>query len=132
MRAQTIALFGSIFLCLVVVSCSYATSEDGKETVFYNELLGRNRSNLPRLEVGMTRADVISLMGVYHGSKFSNPFQTEALAIGDDRYEILYYLTQTHPGFRQISIAQATPIVLKDGRLVGWGRSALNYIRPAR
>ncbi len=102
-------------------------------TIGYHDLIEQNRDGLGRLKIGMTREEVVVLMGDcgirIRATTYSNPYRTAVLKKGEDSYEVLYYLIQRHQKFTSIRDTNAVPIVLKDGRVVGWGDSAIRDIR---
>lgn len=72
-----------------------------------------NRSALNKLAVGMTRAEVVAIMG--------DPHKREA----DGRAEFLVYRTETYDH----GDSSFTPIVLIDGKVTGWGRNFYDNVR---
>ena len=108
-------------------SVSDAPSPDA--VVSYKQLLAYNQDNSSRLQLGMTRAQVVDLMKSYKSkigsAPLSNPYRSNMFVRNQDSYEVLYYLTQPHRRFRPIADTQATPIVLKNGVVVGWGMNSL-------
>ena len=77
----------------------------------------QNRKNLNLLEVGMTKAQVIEIMG--------SPYRREA----ESNREWLLYQTEG----KDFSLGQGripkpdsewlTPLLIQDGKLIGWGSS---------
>ena len=61
-----------------------------------------------------------------------NPYTIEPFTVGKSQYETLYYLTHKYPAFTPIKISQATPVVLKDGRVIGWGLGTLQEARAGK
>jgi hypothetical protein len=57
----------------------------------------------------------------------NNPWKIEIH--GD--LEILHYITSRHPPFMPIKAYQATPIVLKEGKVIGMGRGVLKEIKAS-
>lgn len=90
----------SLFLAALVIGCEE-----------------ENRKNLNKLEVGMTRGQVIDIMG--------NPYRREA----QDNTEWLLYRTESkindgHYGIQnRPESGWLTPLVLEDGKLRGWGNN---------
>jgi len=70
-----------------------------------------NRANLSKLEVGMSKEQVLDIMG--------KPRRTEA----SEKMEVLLYQTEMnytpHNTFEKVE----TPLLFEDGKLIGWGRS---------
>jgi hypothetical protein len=129
--------FRSVGLALVVAvpfpACVGPTPDVGVEVVSYKTLLSRNLINLNKLQIGMTKAEVSQVMGDFAGetidSLVPNPFTTEPFLVGPTPYEALHYLTRKYPPFTSIKLSQATPVVLRDGRLIGWGTGVLEQAR---
>ena len=74
-----------------------------------------NRSSLNKLEVGMSREQVLAIMG--------DPYKREAVG----RNEFLLYRTETYGN----DDSTYTPIVLVNGRVTGWGRNFYDDVRRA-
>ena len=100
----------------------------------YEDFLAQNNASIGHLKMGMTRDQVVALMKSntteVRDGPLSNPYRTESFQRDADIYEVLYYLTRKHPPFTPIRDWQATPVVLKNGTVVGWGQSALPAQRP--
>lgn len=106
---------------------------DDVETVSYKTLLSRNLTNLNKLSIGMTKQQVMELMGTFQSktsnSAVPNPYITEQMVISGKHHEVLWYLTKKYPPFTPIKKSQATPVMLKDGKVIGWGDSFLSSIK---
>jgi outer membrane protein assembly factor BamE (lipoprotein component of BamABCDE complex) len=85
-------MIGTI-LCLFVVGCD-----------------AFNRGNLNKLEVGMSKDQVTTIMG--------KPYQREAY--GEKEY--WFYETEQKTIYKGPS-EYLTPVVFENGKLVGWGRN---------
>jgi hypothetical protein len=83
----------------------------------------RDRASLANLSLGMTKAEVYQVMG-------HEPSKNEALLKNGMQFEILFYVTETHSHHVSTGERHMTPIVLQDGKVVGWGNSA--YDRKTR
>ncbi len=116
---------------LAIFATTAGAAEDGK--IPYKELLARNNSGISQLALGMTKEQVVTLMKSYSSEvpdgALSNPYKTESFQRGSDTYEVLYYLTRAHPPFTPIRDSQSTPVVLKNGKVTGWGQSALHEVK---
>jgi hypothetical protein len=75
----------------------------------------RNAENLEKSKIGMTKAEVLTLMGP---ADKSEEFERKGLAV-----EILYYLTSGSysPGTGWQNMG-STPVVFEAGLLKGWGK----------
>ena len=95
----------------------------------------KNAAKLKNLSVGMERKDALEVMGIrtesgfyetewfYAWSDVSNPYRTEIVrGKNNEDYEILYYYTKTDYKVRaMVTSDELTPLVIKDGILIGWG-----------
>jgi len=126
---RTISIVAALFLGTVLAS---SHAED-VETVSYKTLLSRNLTNLSKLTIGMTRQQAMQTMGTYQSktpnSVVPNPYIAEPILVSGKTYEVLWYLTRKYPPFTPIKKSQATPVVLKDGKVIGWGESFLASVK---
>ncbi|MFC1738559.1 outer membrane protein assembly factor BamE [Planctomycetota bacterium] len=110
MKKIVIVSILGFFLIGCEIEQTYQQAEQMKtQGITLQEVLARekrNVNNLNRLEVGMTRGQVIQIMG--------NPYTREAFR----QEELLFYLTNTFGA----GDAGYTPIAIKDGKVLGWGR----------
>ena len=130
-----------------------AMSLAGCATVSLETIRTKNRENLARLSVGMSKDEALQVMGnkavavkvnilaaalpipssaarhakgIKYDSeavrKVTNPYRVEALKGKDGHiHEVLYYYTDLKKDDGVITNDELTPIVLKDGEVVGWG-----------
>ena len=121
-----------LLLAVFAASCAHM-GDDGTEMVSYSTMLSRNLTNLNKLAVGMTREEVVQTMGTFASrtsdSLVPNPYRTEPFLVGTTQYEALYYLTRKYPPFTSIKLSQATPVVLKNGKVIGWSNDTLRSAR---
>ena len=76
----------------------------------------QNRANLAKLSLGMSRDQVMTLMGT---ADFN-----EAYIKQDEEILVLYYRTQRIKGDGTTTKDECTPIVLANNAVVGWGEKA--------
>jgi len=81
----------------------------------------------------MRKEEVVALMGTdTAGTRdgiVNNPWTSEAFADKDGaRYEVLYYVTSKNLPFTPVRKSLTTPVVLKDNKVIGWGKDALDRI----
>ena len=130
------ALFSIIAMLSIGLLPAYADKADKVETVSYKTLLSRNLSNLNKLSMGMTKQQLTELMGTFQSktsnSVVPNPYITEPMPISGKTYEVLWYLTKKYPPFTPVKKSQATPVVLRDGKVIGWGDSYLGSIKAGK
>ncbi|WP_051202127.1 DUF3192 domain-containing protein [Ferrimonas senticii] len=84
----------------------------------WSKIEKQNRQQLELVEVGMTQRQVFSIMGT---ADFNEMVQTDAGAI-----QVLYFRTQHRSSDGETSKDECTPLVLKDGKVAGWGDVALS------
>jgi len=77
--------------------------------------ISETRARLAKLEVGMTKSEVVTLLG--------QPYNREVFpGENGETYEYLIYITQyTDSG--AIPDTDKTPVCLVNGRVIGWGRN---------
>jgi hypothetical protein len=120
-----------ILLSLIVIGCSsiYLDTSD--------LLRDQNKENLKKLSVGQPKNLVMDIMG-RDPSKgvfmwIDNPYRTEVLTGKDGKtYEVLYYYTDLKARDDKITDDELTPVVLQDGKLVGWGYPLLDQRVPPK
>jgi len=95
------------------------------------ELAASNQARLVKLSVGMSRDEVISLMGVQTARTpdgvVNNPWTVET-SVGKDgaQYEALYYIVRKNQPFTPVRKSLATAIVFKNGKVLSWGENAFD------
>ena len=79
-----------------------------------------NRDKLSELHIGMSKDEVLQDMG--------KPWKTEAFMKDDKPHVVLYYVTQRIPDGTTTD-EEMTPVVFRDGTLIGWGRRFFSDLR---
>jgi hypothetical protein len=93
----------------------------------YAEYRNRNRSNLAKIEVGMSKSRVLEIMGSETHYAMTNPYKVELIPTKGGMAEVLYYYTDYINYARgEDEMDGMTPIVLKENKVVGWGRKMLD------
>jgi hypothetical protein len=114
----------TLILAAAMVSLAACASMD--------QVRAHNRSQLMKLSPGMTRGEVLAVMGQetvnVDGEKVTNPYRNESYRAGDQSFEILFYYTDLKARDGAITDDELTPLVLKDGVLDGWGWSYLHDV----
>ena len=120
-------------LMLVISVCSFLFLA-GAST--YEELLVENQNNIQKISPGLTKEQVVEIMGTKEAqiksTHVSNPYKRDFFTQGKDDYEILYYLTRRYPAFTAIKQSQATPIVIKNGKVIGLGIDAVKSVKGSK
>ena len=73
-----------------------------------------NNENLSKLKLGMTKDEMLKIMG--------KPRSSEVYKIKEAKIELISYLTETVKFEDHIGQKHLTPVALQDDKVVGWGR----------
>jgi len=97
-----------------------------------------NRENLLKLTIGISREEVLEIMGTedfiatyWPGGglvlevTISNPYRSEILQGKEKTFEIVHYVTDVKRDDGAITDDELTPLVFDDGKLIGWGSDFL-------
>ncbi len=125
-------LIVAILLVQFLVGC--ASGFDGGDTISLVQLAHENQTNVNKLTVDMKKAAIVDLMGTKtaktNNGPVSNPFRSE---IFQDKtgaqYEVLYYVTEKNRAYQHLRLSQTTPLILKNGMLIGWGAESLKQAK---
>ncbi len=79
-----------------------------------------NREIINQLSLKSTRSSVLNLLGA--------PNFSEAFALNDDEYRVLYYRTQHRHSDGETTKDETTPLIFKNDQLIGWGEDVLYKI----
>ena len=125
-----------VLLCLWLVGCAT-----------YSGIRNKNRENINRLSLGMSKQEVSDIMGTetvtatpglmagvvslgasnMANEKISNPYKTEVLTTEEGKtLEVLYYYTDVQSRDGALTDDELTPVILEDNKVIGWGRSFLD------
>lgn len=102
-------IFVVIFGIFTISGCATPMAQTSQQT---------NRENMLRLNIGMTKGEVISIMGTTYrgdlGTVQSNPYKRETVPSRDGRlYDVFYYWTD--------GSGRPTPLAFNNERLAGIG-----------
>ncbi len=94
-----------------------------------------NRESLAQLAPGMSKEEALEVMGTEtmegDDGDINNPFRTELFQDDENTtVEVLYYYTDKKNNDKAITDDELTPVVLKNGRVVGWGWISLRKLCP--
>ena len=74
----------------------------------------RNRNNLSRLTLDMSRQQVLTVM--------KRPYRSETLSLSNGkRLELFYYHTDLKTADGAVTDDELTPVVLIEDKVIGWG-----------
>ena len=108
------------------------------------QLRDANKRNLQRVAVGQTRMEVESIMGTERAGgglpevlfgrvqylQARNPMREDTVRGRDGfDYQVLFYYTDVVTKDDRITDDELTPVVLRDGKVVGIGHSLLARVR---
>jgi len=77
-----------------------------------------NRQAIARLNVGDSREHVMTMLG--------EPAFSESFTQNKNTYQVYYFRTHRSHGDGETTKDETTPVIFLDGKLTGWGESALN------
>ena len=105
----------------------------GCATATVSSIIAFNRENVLKLSIGMTKAEVLDIMGtktvkdgfLYCNMTINNPYRSEILQGKDKTFEIIYYFTDEKGKPCTISDDDLTPLIFDNGKLIGWGQNFL-------
>ncbi|MCL1138591.1 DUF3192 domain-containing protein [Shewanella pneumatophori] len=80
----------------------------------------KNRDNLTKISLGMSKEQVVTLMGT---ADFN-----EAYIQADKEVYVLFYRTQRTHGDGKTTKDECTPVVISNNAVVGWGEMAYGKI----
>ena len=92
----------SILLCAVVAALTLSLTGCGLSSQY------KNFENSAKLRVGMTKEQVLEVMGQPLDATFAKP-------------DVWYYYIETRWHDGQETIDECMPVVFKNGKLAGWG-----------
>ena len=117
---KSIYILSILLLSLFLISC-----------VSLDKIRTENRTNLNRISLGMSKSEVLNIMGtetvrVFDSRKrINNPFRTEILSEGDKKYEVVFYYTDKKRNVSSVTGSitddELTPIVFFNGKVEGYG-----------
>lgn len=121
-----------VLLSFILLTCPLAALADGDmEKVSYKTMIHRNAANVVKINKGMTKDEVVQIMGNFQSKVRSGPITNPWKIELHGNLEIFHYITAGHPPFMPIMANQATPIMLRNGVVMGMGRGMLEDIKAA-
>ncbi|MBN7796864.1 DUF3192 domain-containing protein [Parahaliea mediterranea] len=101
-----------ILLALSAVGCVFIDGELVDHDSWKSEQRD-NREAISRLQIGMSRADVLEQLGT--------PDDSEAFTRDGEEVRVLFFRTQRRHSDGDTTRDETTPLVFRDDTLVGWG-----------
>jgi len=119
---RNILLATVVSLSLGLSGCVISVDGDGVDGYHgdWQDREHKNRKNINKLSANMNLAEVSDRMGV--------PDFNELHEKDHDRYQVLYFRTQRKDDDGVTTKDECTPLVLKNGQLVGWGETAYSML----
>lgn len=101
--------------------------------VSLSQIRADNREKLLNLSAGSSKQEVLEIMGTEtrrakDGTVVTNPHRTEMYRAKGSVFELLLYYTDVQKADGAITDDELTPIVIKDGKVDGWGWSYWNEV----
>ncbi|MGL4748539.1 MAG: DUF3192 domain-containing protein [Shewanella sp.] len=91
----------------------------------WEKVQDKNRSNLAKLSLSMSKDQVMTLMGA---PDLSESYLQQSAGQADKEVLVLFYRTQRSHSDGKTTKDECTPVVLSNHVLVGWGDTAYNKI----
>ncbi|WP_345315017.1 DUF3192 domain-containing protein [Ferrimonas gelatinilytica] len=116
-----LGLVGAYVLFVVVVVLLWEPGNGGPDDLDWDDRQRHNVATMAQLELGMTRSEVVTLLG--------SPDFSEAFEDGDGHnLQILRYRTHRTKGDGLTTLDETTPLLFQDDRLTAWGNTALSAV----
>ena len=109
MKRNILIYFAISIFIIAMLGCAGSPIRTGWEAE-------KNRSNMLKLKIGMSREQVLTLMG--------DPYKTESYHVEGKSLEFWLYLTEGKNIYdRTLRDSNFTPLAFEDNTLTGWGRN---------
>lgn len=89
---------------------------DNPDSMSWEDREQYNRVHIGKLELGLTHAHIIELLG--------SPDISEAKKVDDIKVQVMFYRTQREKADGITSQDECTALLFKDNKLVAWGGDA--------
>jgi hypothetical protein len=113
---------------IILVSILLALFTSGCATYQgYADFRNKNRANLMKVEVGMSKSRVLEIFGSDKYYAMTNPYKSDLISNKGETIEVIYYYTDYIDYDSGKSLESGlTPIIFKDNKVIGWGRKMLD------
>ncbi len=116
----------SALLGMMLSGCVLSIHDDGDDGNgdgdHWRARQARNKQTIDHLELGRSMTSVTDELGA--------PDTTESFLRNGQPYNVLLYRTRLVHSDGHTSRDETTPLVFADGKLVGWGESAIDHAAP--
>ena len=111
-----------LMAALVLNGCIIVTDRDDFDdhNTDWRQVEADNRDIISTLSLG---SDVEQIREILGSPQYSESFDGK-----DGQYLVLRYRTQHRHSDGETSLDETTPLVFRDGRLIGWGETALSTV----
>ena len=118
-RNLRVAVMGLLATSAILSGCSTFGLRD------FSEITLQNNARIMTLQRGMTPEQVVEHIGPSGNSRIPNPFRSEVYPEGDDTFRAFFFYTGMGyvADLEGIVDSDLMPVVFKNERLDGWGRS---------
>lgn len=114
----------TLLVLLMLASCAGSNAWIGTQIRETRAEAEVNNQRLLGLVIGERKEDVLAVLG--------RPHHSEVFHVGSEIVECLFYRTMGWSVQEPADAAvQFTPVVIRDGRLLGWGQTAYDDIVEA-
>jgi outer membrane protein assembly factor BamE (lipoprotein component of BamABCDE complex) len=119
---KKLLLITTLGLTLALSGCVISVDGDGRDEYHsdWEDREHKNRKNIANLQPQLSQEEVSDRLGVPDFSEF---FEKDG-----DQYHVLYFRTQRKDSDGVTTKDECTPLVLRNGALVGWGDSAYGIL----
>jgi len=123
-------ILGAIIVGFLLSSCAtdYNAEYEISKSLGDDALAKINSARLVLLEPGMSKSQVLEKMGTQNAWYINNPYLVSLFSIKEDNITLIYYFTKNPYNSYEVSrvtFENLTPLVLVNGKLMGWGEEAL-------
>ncbi|WP_041411021.1 DUF3192 domain-containing protein [Shewanella pealeana] len=120
-KLLSLAFFGIASLGLTGCVVNLGDGESGWDNNgSWEKVQEKNRANLSKISLGMSKDQVVTLMGT---ADFN-----EAYVQQNKEVYVLFYRTQRTHGDGKTTKDECTPVVISNNTVVGWGEMAYSKI----
>ncbi|MHA7817989.1 MAG: DUF3192 domain-containing protein [Pseudohaliea sp.] len=107
-------------LVATVTGCVFIDGEHG-DTDDWRSAQEDNREAISQLSIGMSQDAVVDRLGT--------PADSEAFTRDGEEVRVLFYRTRHRHSDGETSRDETTPLVFRNGELIGWGQRVYDTVR---
>ncbi|WP_088332358.1 DUF3192 domain-containing protein [Lacimicrobium sp. SS2-24] len=118
---RTTILAVPVLAVLTLSGCVISVGGDGYHEGDWQKKEAQNRRMVAKLEQGQGFEQV--------SAQFGSPEFSEFHQSDSGKYQVLFYRTHRNKGDGVTTMDECTPLVFRNGELIGWGNSAYEAIK---